>query len=51
MWDFLSGLFDLLGSLPGRRVTVDERYEMKRKVRELKRKEKAAKAKADEPSR
>jgi hypothetical protein len=33
-------LLELLGALTGRRVTVADRYDMKRKVRELRRRDK-----------
>jgi hypothetical protein len=32
-----AAVFEILGDLPGGRVTVKDRYEMKKKVRELKR--------------
>jgi hypothetical protein len=34
---FLAAVFELAGDLPGGRVTVKDRYEMKKKVRELRR--------------
>jgi hypothetical protein len=43
--DFLalfSALFEIGGSLPGGRVTVKDRYEMKKKVRELQKREREA---------
>lgn len=40
MWDILAGILEIVGSLPGRRITVADRYAMKRKVRELRRLEK-----------
>lgn len=42
MWDFIADLLSIFGSAPGSRVTVEDRYEMKRKVRELKDRERAA---------
>jgi len=42
MWEFFFAFLDLVTALPPGRVTVKERYEMKRKVRELRAKEKAA---------
>jgi hypothetical protein len=39
MWDLIGVLLDLL-SIPGGRITVKDRYEMKRKARELKKQEK-----------
>jgi hypothetical protein len=39
MWDFIADLLSVFGSFPGSRVTVEDRYEMKRKVRELKNRE------------
>jgi len=40
MWDLLGALFEILGAFPGRRVTVADRYEMKRRARELRRRDK-----------
>jgi hypothetical protein len=34
-----AAIFDIALSLPGGRITVEDRYEMKKKVRELKRRE------------
>ena len=34
-----AAVLSTMGSLPGRRITVKDRYEMKRKVRELKKRE------------
>lgn len=50
MWQLLGLLADFLGSTPPWRVTVADRYEMKRKVRELRERERriqAAEAKRD----
>jgi hypothetical protein len=46
MWDLLAAIADLLTSLPGGRVTVAERYAMKRRVRELKKRERAVQSAA-----
>ncbi len=40
MWEILDALFDLFGAVPPRRVSVADRYAMKRKVRELRKREK-----------
>ncbi|HXH37113.1 MAG TPA: hypothetical protein VNN08_00655 [Thermoanaerobaculia bacterium] len=37
--DFIAALLDVVLSFGGGRVTVQDRYKMKKKVRELKRKE------------
>ena len=42
----LAAVFGMLGSLPGSRITVKERYEMKKRVRELKKREQAHVAKS-----
>jgi hypothetical protein len=42
MWDIIEGILEIIGLPGGRRVTVADRYAMKRKVRELRRKERAA---------
>jgi hypothetical protein len=39
MWDFVAAILDLLSAEMPFRVTVKDRYEMKKKVRELKRRE------------
>lgn len=36
---FFAAVLGILGSFPGGRVTVKERYEMKKKVRELQKRE------------
>jgi len=36
---FFAALFDVTSGFPGGRITVKDRYEMKKKVRELKRRE------------
>jgi hypothetical protein len=43
---FFAALIDVASGLPGGRVTVKDRYEMKRKVRELKRREEERKRRA-----
>ncbi len=54
MWEIFNGLLDFLGWVPPSRVTVADRYEMKKKIRELKRREANAIAqkreKAGEPA-
>jgi hypothetical protein len=47
MWDFIADLLSVFDAFPGSRVTVKDRYEMKRKVRELKNRERE-RAAADE---
>lgn len=47
MWDLFSAVLDLFTASPSLRVTVKERYEMKRKVRELIAKEKLRTAKKE----
>jgi hypothetical protein len=48
MWDLFSAVLDLFTISPPWRVTVKDRYEMKRKVRELIAKEKSRTAKPKE---
>ncbi len=36
-----AAILEILGDLPGGRITVKDRYEMKKKVRELKKRERA----------
>ena len=36
-----AAVVEILGDLPGGRITVKDRYEMKKKVRELKKREQA----------
>jgi hypothetical protein len=43
----LAALIDVASALPGGRVTVKERYEMKKKVRELKRREEEQKRRTE----
>lgn len=38
----LAAILETFGNWPGARVTVKDRYEMKRRVRELKKRERAA---------
>ena len=40
MWEIVDAILELFGVLSSRRVTVADRYAMKRKVRELRKKEK-----------
>jgi hypothetical protein len=35
----IGAIFEVLGGLPGGRVTVKDRYEMKKRIRELKKRE------------
>lgn len=48
--ELIAALLDGVLSFPGGRVTVEDRYEMKKKVRELKRKERARGCRADAAS-
>jgi hypothetical protein len=47
MWDVIAAVLDLFTTVPPWRVTVEDRYEMKKRVRELKAKEKFRSEKAD----
>lgn len=49
MWDFIAGLFVAWFSIPGaRRITVADRYAMKRRIRAMRKREKE-KASASAP--
>ena len=39
LFALLAAVLEIVGAVPGSRVTVKQRYEMKKKVRELKRRE------------
>jgi hypothetical protein len=43
---FFAAILGMLGDFPGGRVTVKDRYEMKKRVRELKRREREKMLKA-----
>jgi hypothetical protein len=48
MWEFVAAVLDLFTTAPPWRVIVKDRYEMKKKVRELKAREKFRAEKAAE---
>jgi hypothetical protein len=45
LFSLIAAVLEIFGSVPGRRVTVKERYEMKKRVRALKKRERAQLAK------
>ena len=51
MWDLLASLLEVFGIAPPGRVTVKDRYEMKKKVRALRLRERAEKQAAEAASR